>query len=140
MRTDIIEQATAIAGAMRRAVDVLPDSTAVIDCELLVEPWTPGAYVLDDVRAHAGQVWRCCQAHDSAENPAWAPGTVPALWTPLHTKDPDKAKPFIQPTGAHDAYMKDECCVFEGQTHRSKNDNNAYSPTDYPQGWELISA
>ncbi len=45
---------------------------------------------------------------------------------------------FKQPTGAHDAYQKGNKVRFEGKIYESKRDNNAYSPSDYPGGWNLI--
>ena len=59
----------------------------------------------------------------------------------MHTKDKTNPKPFIQPTGAHDVYMKDECCLFEidgvMKLCTSLVDNNAYSPSDYAQNWTI---
>ena len=46
---------------------------------------------------------------------------------------------FKQPTGAHDTYKKGDKVKFNGKIYRSKIDNNAYSPTDYAQGWEEIT-
>lgn len=43
---------------------------------------------------------------------------------------------FVQPTGAHDAYAIGDRVRFDGHTYRSLIDGNAYSPTEYPQGWE----
>lgn len=56
-----------------------------------------------------------------------------------HT-DPAKAKPFIQPQGAHDAYQKGECCLWtDGKVYRSIMEGaNAYSPEAYPQGWKVV--
>lgn len=45
---------------------------------------------------------------------------------------------FVQPTGAHDAYAKGAKVRFNGKVYESTIDNNAYSPTDYPQGWKMI--
>lgn len=45
---------------------------------------------------------------------------------------------FKQPTGAHDAYQKGDKVRFEGKIYESNRDNNAYSPSDYPDGWDLI--
>ena len=45
---------------------------------------------------------------------------------------------FVQPTGAHDAYNIGDKVIFEGQTYESLVDANVYSPTAYPQGWQVI--
>ena len=58
------------AAATAQADDVIADSALLL-------PWEPGKYAIGDVRTHAGQPWRCCQAHDSVGNEAWAPATRP---------------------------------------------------------------
>lgn len=57
-----------------------------------------------------------------------------------HTTDPKKAKPFIQPTMAEDSYQKGEVCLWtDGKVYRSIMETaNAYSPADYPDGWEVV--
>lgn len=53
------------------------------------------------------------------------------------TKNKDKPKPFVQPQGAHDAYMLDEVVLYNDQIFVSVMDNNVYSPDAYPQGWKI---
>lgn len=48
------------------------------------------------------------------------------------------AKPFVQPTGAHDAYNKGDKVVFEGKTYVSAIDGNVWSPLVYPNAWNSI--
>lgn len=122
--------------------------TDVIACEELLPAWAKegpkgdGSHEVGEPCTHAGQSWKCCQAHNTNNNPGIEPGQSPTQWAPYHTKDPKKAKPFIQPTGAHDSYEYGECCVWiDGQTYRSIMETaNAYSPADYPQGWEVVPA
>lgn len=53
--------------------------------------------------------------------------------------DPETSYPeFVQPTGAHDSYAKGDRVTFEGKVYESTIDNNAYSPSAYPQGWQLV--
>ena len=111
------------------------DDTKIIDCEELVDFWDTGMeYAVDDIRKFEGQVYRCVQAHTSQDG--WEPSQTPALWVVKHTKNKDKPKPFVQPQGAHDAYMKDEVVLYNDQVYISVMDNNAYSPSDYPAGWQ----
>lgn len=120
--------------------------TDVIACEELLPAWTKagpkgdGSHEAGEPCAHTGQSWKCCQAHNTTNNPDIEPGKSPAHWAPYHTTDPAKAKPFIQPTGAHDSYLRGEVCLWtDGEVYRSiKEDANAYSPADYPQGWEKV--
>lgn len=114
------------------------DGTEVIECEALVPAWTKGKYERGDARTHNGQTWKCVQPHDNAANPDIEPGKSPAQWVPFHTKDPKRAKEFIQPTMAEDSYNQDEVCIWNGKVYRSKVNSNAYSPEAAPQNWELV--
>ena len=115
--------------------------TQVIACEELLPAWTKAGpdgdstHKVGEPCTHDGQSWR--QEHSTKNNPDIEPGKSPAHWAPYHTTDPAKAKPFIQPTGAHDTYMKGEVCLWtDGTVKRSKVNDNAYSPEDYPDNWE----
>jgi hypothetical protein len=45
---------------------------------------------------------------------------------------------FKKPINAETAYMTGDKITFEGNKYVSTMDNNVYSPTEYPQGWEAI--
>ena len=45
---------------------------------------------------------------------------------------------FVQPTGAHDAYMKGDAITYNGKIYKSVIDNNVWSPDTYPTGWEVF--
>lgn len=46
---------------------------------------------------------------------------------------------WVQPTGAHDAYMIGDVVKFtDGKTYKSLIDNNVWAPNTYPAGWEVI--
>lgn len=86
--------------------------TQIIACDGLLEEWAPGTYKVGDVRNFAGQTWQCCQDHDSTETPDWTPTAAPALWAAYHAADPAHARPWVAPTGAHDAYQAGEVMVW----------------------------
>lgn len=77
--------------------------TEIIACEDLLPAWTKagpkgdGSHEVGEACTHNGQSWRCCQAHNTNNNPDIEPGNSPAQWAPYHTTDPTKAKAFIQP-------------------------------------------
>lgn len=120
------------------------DGTAVIDREDDIpdfDPdkhqylnWPTGSCVRD-----AGQVWRLIQPYDS-DTYKDHPNNMRAQWSLCHTKDPDKAKPYVAPLGTSGMYMKDECCTEDGKVYRSKVDNNVWEPSGYPAGWEEYTA
>lgn len=67
----------------------------------------------------------------------------PAAEAPVEPADPtvhgtskETAQPYIQPTGAHDAYKAGEWCVYNGEYFVSLIDGNVWTPDAYPQGWQ----
>lgn len=76
-------------------------------------------------------------------DPAWigdASLFMPTKAIEVNDEDQDTVivPDFVKPTGTHDAYSKGDKVVFEGQIYESTIDSNVYSPTEYPQGWELV--
>jgi hypothetical protein len=45
----------------------------------------------------------------------------------------------VQKHAGDDLYMTGDMVRFEGDVYRSLIDNNSWSPTAYPQGWEKAS-
>lgn len=119
------------------------DGTAIIDRENDVpdfDPekhqylnWAAGTCVRDD-----GQVWQLLQPYDSTIYKD-KPADMRAQWGLCHTKDPQKAKPYVAPLGQSGMYMAGECCIAgDSNTYRSKVDNNVWDPAGYPDSWEKI--
>ena len=84
--------------------------------------WATGSPVADD-----GQVWILIQPYNAAHY-SGRPSELRALWGLAHTKDPAKAKPWVEPYGVSGLYMVDEVCIYEGHIYRNKQDNNQYPP------------
>ena len=107
----------------------------------LYEDWEVDESVeVGDIRKYDGKLYRVIQAHTTQAD--WKPDSVPALWneyTPPVTEDGEEIIPdFKQPTGAHDSYNKGDKVRFEGKVYESTIDNNAYSPSEYAQGWKEV--
>ena len=99
--------------------------------------WPAGAPVSD-----GGQVWTLLQPYNAANYPQ-RPAELRALWGLAHTKDPDRAKPWVAPLGTSGMYMTGECCTDpEGDdpaaVWRSRGDYNTFSPSEWPDGWEKV--
>ena len=131
---------------LRANIQVLMKSasdTAIVNVEPFIDSWVAGTqenpthYEKDMPYKYNGQVYKCNQTHDNHGEDGYDPASAPALFSIAHTKDKTNPKPFVQPTGAHDVYMQDECCLFDGKVYVSIIDNNAYSPESYPDGWEV---
>ena len=135
----------------RRAPEM--DGTAIIAEELKIPMFVPGA---DYSKCVAGspiaeivngelQVFTMITPVNTAHYPGITPNTERSLFSLCHTKDPNKAKPYVDPLGVSGLYAKGECCTdpnYEDpkQVFISKVDNNAYSPSAYMDNWELYVA
>lgn len=97
------------------------------DGELQGEPVVAGDRLWDD-----GKLWKVVQPHNVMPN--WRPADTPALFTEVSIVEWPE---FVQPTGAHDAYMAGDKVTFQGQHYISLVNNNTYSPAEYPANWEL---
>ena len=137
-----IEQAREALRRARAGMDAtiprIADSPAAVnDAMSLIREWKLGAYGIGDVRMYEGDPYKCCQAHDSTDNPGWNP-TVAALWTQYHGTSKETARPWVQPTGAHDMYLAGEYMIWtDSFIYRCKADT-AYSPAQYALAWEKV--
>lgn len=113
--------------------------TEIIDLERAVPDWSKdkdytsspvGTPVTDE-----GQVWSLIQPHRASDYDG-RPSTLRALWGLIHTKNPLKAKPWVDPYGTSGMYMKDECYLADnGHVYQSLQDNNIYNYDAYPSYW-----
>lgn len=95
--------------------------------------WPIGAPVSDE-----GQIWVLIQPHNAA-NYQGRPATLRALWGLAHTKDPEKAKPWVAPYGTSGMYMAGECYRAEdGTVYRCKSGNTVYDAAVLPSEWEVV--
>lgn len=93
--------------------------------------WPVGSPVADD-----GQVWTLLQPHNAA-NYEGRPSDLRALWGLCHTKDPDRAKPWVEPLGTSGMYMSGECYRDTGGTvWRCKQDNTVHNAAALPTAWD----
>lgn len=88
-------------------------------------------YVTGDEFSYNGTIYRVLQDHRSSH---YRPHEAVSLYVDILNKL--TIEEFKQPTGEHDAYMIGDKVLWQGEVYRSIIDNNVWSPTDYPQGWE----
>lgn len=93
------------------------------------------SYKKNDRFMYHDKFYKVLQKHTSQED--WTPDTASSLYVEIANPTEEWLE-FKQPTGAHDAYAKDAKVTFEGKHYKSLIDANVYSPTTYPQGWELV--
>lgn len=85
-----------------------------------------------------GQVWTLIQPHNAAHYTG-RPSTLRALWGLAHTKDPARAKPWVDAYGTSGMYMQGECYKDEnGIVHRCKVAETNYDAEALPSAWETV--
>ena len=131
-------EAKSYRAAIVAARDAVAEDNARLGIRVLFPDWVSGAHEVGEVYNADGQTWECFQSYDNATHPDIKPGN--AAWytfnRPLHGTSPSTARPFVQPTGAHDMYHAGEYIIWtDGKTYRCKSDT-AYSPADYAEAWE----
>ena len=100
----------------------------------LLTAWTSGETVeAGALRTHDGLPYEAIQAHATQDD--WTPDATPALWR--RWRAPDAApEPWVQPTGAPDAYGIGDRVTHQGQTWESTVANNVWEPGVY--GWTRL--
>lgn len=130
------EHAYKLRELLHKASASLTDVEALDGIELF-PLWAAGAVYETGIRVrYQDKLYRCVQAHTSQSG--WEPPAVPALWTEV--AEPGEIPVWRQPTGAQDAYKKDDKVYYptvNDSIYISLYDNNIWEPTIY--GWKLFS-
>ena len=96
--------------------------------------WPAGSPVKDE-----GQVWTLLIPHNASHYPGVRPSTNRACWGLAHTKNPARAKAWVDSYGTSGLYMKDECYKENGIVYRSKRDNQDRKASVLPDDWEIVT-
>ena len=111
----------------------LDDATALTGIELFSKWQSSKAYSVGDRVQYNSTLYRCVQAHTSQND--WTPDVTPALWVIVSIEEFPE---WVQPTGAHDAYNKDDKVSYNGKHYVCTVDSNVYAPGVY--GWDLLDS
>ena len=85
-----------------------------------------------EIFKYQGKLYKVIKGLTSSEE--WKPDSTPSEYLALM---PEGVIPeWVQPTGAHDAYVKDFQVVYGGQVWINTVDANTWKPGEY--GWELV--
>lgn len=101
----------------------------------LFQKWATNInYKTGQIRAYNDKLYKCNQDHLSQES--WTPDASPSLWSQI--SDPTVEYPdWIQPIGAHDAYMAGDKVSHSDKKWTSDIDNNVWEPGVY--GWTEVT-
>lgn len=92
----------------------------------------PAGYVC---KSSAGRVVKLLQPYDSTVYTS-EPEGLPAQWGFVWSKEPEHALPYIALSTS--PYMVGNVCTENDIVYRSIIDNNVWSPSSYPAGWEVV--
>ena len=109
---------------------------------LMFPKWQVGKeYAVGDRVLYLGTLYKVLQAHTSQAG--WEPDIAPSLFAKnLIIKDDSGEQvdipEWVQPDSTN-PYMIGDKVKFEGKVYQSLIDNNVWSPSAYPQGWEEVN-
>lgn len=96
--------------------------------------WPVGAPVSDEE-----QVWTLIIPHN-AKDYEGRPSGLRSLWGLTHTKDPKRAKPWVDPFGTSGLYKIDECYRdSDGVVYRCLADETNYNAEALPEAWQIVN-
>lgn len=128
-----LERARELRGLIEKASASLDDGTALNAIELFAK-WEVGhEYQTGDRVQYEGHLYKCIQSHTSQAD--WIPSTAVSLW--VEVADPSVEFPeWVQPTGAHDAYMTGDKVSHNEKHWICTMDYCTYEPGVY--GWDEV--
>lgn len=135
-RGELLEQDTAKALEMLGVnFDSLTDEQA-LQVPNVFPLWKVGVqYLVGERILFDGKLYKVLTQHKSQED--WQPDISPSLFAKVLVGN-DQPLEWQQPDSTN-AYMKGDKVLFNGKVYASLIDNNVWSPTDYPAGWEELA-
>ena len=130
-------QALELRKLIEKAAVSLTDEDALQGIELFPKYQIGKDYIVDERFRYDGKLYKVVQPHTSQED--WKPDTTPALY--VRVALPDEIPVWTQPLGPQDAYNTGDKVHFptlEDPVYESLIDNNVWSPSAYPDGWQLV--
>ena len=133
----LIELARKLRTYIEKAAISLDDTDALEAVELFPN-WDAahGEYHKDERVKYENILYKCLQDHTAQEG--WYPTAAPSLWAKVLIPDENVIPEWEQPDSTN-PYMKGDRVMFEGQVYESTIDNNIWSPSAYPAGWQQVN-
>ena len=120
------------AEEIRKAIDTFAKNQTdevLIDNKAAFPFWHAGMQVTaGQILRYGEDIYKCIQAHTTQDD--WTPDKVPALFVKISLEEYPE---WVQPAGAHDAYMKGAKVSHNSKHWGSDVDNNIWEPGVY--GW-----
>lgn len=103
------------------------------------DSWSPDSveYKEGDVVSYDGSLFKVNVGQGHTSQPNWNPRDAVSLFKDITVRqvseETDTPGEWIQPTGGHDSYSKDDVVSYDGKVWISTSDNNVWVPGEY--GW-----
>ena len=81
-------------------------------------------------------LYKVITSHTSQET--WTPDVSPSLFAPIINETIDGSIPEWKQPDSTNAYMTGDRVIFEEKEYESLVDNNVWSPSANPSGWQLV--
>lgn len=134
----LIEKARALRRKIETLSASLDDEQALETVELFPIWKADTAYTAGDRVRYNDVLYKVLQGHTSQAD--WTPDTAFSLFVRVLIPDPEVIPVWEQPS-AGNAYMTGDKVYYptaEDDVYQSTIDNNVWSPSDYPQGWQKL--
>lgn len=131
----LIELATKLRALIEKSAQSLDDADA-LEAITLFPSWAANkAYTAGTKVKHGGVLYSVLQNHTSQNG--WEPNMAPSLFAKVLIPDPSVIPEWEQPDSTN-PYKKGDKVRFDGKVYESLIDNNIWSPSAYPAGWQLV--
>ena len=121
---------------LKMFAQTLTDEQA-LEVPLMFDEWKVGkGYIVGDRLLYNGELYKVITSHTSIET--WTPNVAPSLFAKVLNETLDGSIPEWEQPNSTNGYTKGDKVMFEGKTYESLIDNNVWSPSAYPAGWQLI--
>lgn len=129
-------EATDFRVAVNSLIQTMTDEEA-ISAIVLFPVWQSGKeYKVNDRIKYNNKLYKVLQAHTSQDD--WTPDTAVSLFACLLIdEEGGTIQEWIQPDSTN-GYATGDQVIYNGVIYTSLIDNNVWSPTDYPAGWQLV--
>lgn len=122
---------------LKMFAQTLTDEQA-LEVPLMFDEWKVGkGYTVGDRLLYNGELYKVITSHTSIET--WTPNVAHSLFAKVLNETLDGSIPKWEQPNSTNGYTKGDKVMFEGKTYESLIDNNVWSPSTYPAGWQLIN-
>lgn len=124
--------------AVKQARQITDDAEA-LEVKMLYKQWDKQIdrpLVAGEYIQYQDVLYKVLQAHTVQE--AWTPTDAPSLFAKVLVDPTGETIPDWEQPDSTNPYMTGDKVTFEGKVYASLIDNNVWSPSAYPQGWQEV--